>query len=58
MGPLVLMGILYQILGTLCALVVREIFYVPQDFQWGILVLGCISNWGMSRRLCIQRKSC
>ncbi|KAL1413270.1 Protein M3 [Vanrija albida] len=45
-GPLVLVAVMYEILGLLCAWVVREIAWVPKDFRWGILVMGVVSNWG------------
>jgi predicted permease len=39
-GSLVLVALLYQLLGFLLAWVCRELFYVPPDFQWGILVVS------------------
>lgn len=45
-GPLAMMAVIYQVLGLLGSLVIRELFYVPRDFRWGVLVLGIISNWG------------
>jgi hypothetical protein len=44
MGPLVLVAVIYEILGLLCAFVVKEIAWVPKDFRWGILVVrgSCI----------------
>lgn len=45
-GSLTLAAILYQVLGTLLSFLVRETLYVPADFQWGILVMGALSNWG------------
>ncbi|WOO76965.1 putative transporter [Vanrija pseudolonga] len=46
MGPLVLVAVIYEILGLLCAFIVKEIAWVPKDFRWGILVMGVVSNWG------------
>lgn len=46
MGPLIMTAVLYEFLGLLMALVVREIFWVPKNFQWGILILGALSNFG------------
>lgn len=43
-GSLAMVAILYQVLGLSLALVVREIFYVPMDFQWGILVVSIRSD--------------
>lgn len=34
-----MVAILYQILGLSLAWIVREVLYVPMDFQWGILVV-------------------
>lgn len=45
-GPLAMMAVMYQLLGLMGGLVIRELFYVPHDFRWGVLVLGIISNWG------------
>ncbi|WWC59694.1 uncharacterized protein I303_102256 [Kwoniella dejecticola CBS 10117] len=45
-GPLIMVAIIYQIIGLLFALITRELFYVPKDFQYGILVMGVLSNWG------------
>jgi predicted permease len=38
-GSLAMVAILYQILGLSLAWIVREVLYVPMDFQWGILVV-------------------
>ncbi|OCF33836.1 membrane protein [Kwoniella heveanensis BCC8398] len=45
-GPLFMCAVIYQLLGLLFALITREFFYVPADFQYGILVLGILFNWG------------
>ncbi|KAL8292621.1 hypothetical protein RQP46_001233 [Phenoliferia psychrophenolica] len=45
-GPLCMVALLCQALGLSIAVVIRELFYVPAEFQWGILLLGMISNWG------------
>ncbi|WRT69901.1 uncharacterized protein IL334_006892 [Kwoniella shivajii] len=45
-GPLMVIAIMYQLLGLSFAWVIRELFYVPIDFRWGILVSGLTSNWG------------
>jgi hypothetical protein len=42
-GSLAVVAILYQSLGAFLAWVIREIFYVPIDFQWGIIVVGHLS---------------
>ena len=28
------------------ALILRTVFWVPRNFQWGILICGTMSNWG------------
>lgn len=45
-GPLSLIAILFVVIGTSLFAILREIFYVPGDFQWGFLMLGAMSNWG------------
>lgn len=45
-GPLSLVAILFVVIGTGLFAILREIFYVPGDFQWGFLMLGAMSNWG------------
>ncbi|KAE8540514.1 hypothetical protein D1P53_003461 [Cryptococcus gattii VGV] len=45
-GSLILIAVLYMILGFICAWFVREFFFVPPDFRYGILVMGTLSNWG------------
>ncbi|KAK9896043.1 auxin efflux carrier [Cystobasidium minutum MCA 4210] len=45
-GPLSLVAILFVVIGTTLFAILREIFYVPGDFQWGFLMLGAMSNWG------------
>ncbi|PVF96268.1 auxin efflux carrier [Serendipita vermifera] len=45
-GPLLTMGCIYQGLGLLIALVVREFFWVPHRFRSGLLAAGVWSNYG------------
>ncbi|RXK39192.1 hypothetical protein M231_03549 [Tremella mesenterica] len=45
-GPLALVAFMYMTVGGLLGWIVREIFYVPADFRYGIVVMGVISNWG------------
>ncbi|WVQ80223.1 hypothetical protein IAT38_002328 [Cryptococcus sp. DSM 104549] len=45
-GDLTVVAVVYMLLGLAFSYAVREFFYVPADFQYGILVLGMISNWG------------
>lgn len=39
-GSLVIVALLYQTIGLALAWIVREVFYVPVDFQWGILTVS------------------
>lgn len=45
-GPLILIGSLYQGLGFLLAFLVRQFFWVPHRFRYGILAAGTWGNWG------------
>ncbi|WWC92597.1 uncharacterized protein L201_007556 [Kwoniella dendrophila CBS 6074] len=53
-GPLLLAAFMFQMLGVLLAWITREIFYVPTDFRWGILVCGICSNWGYGPTAILQ----
>ncbi|KAK4685482.1 auxin efflux carrier family protein, partial [Tremellales sp. Uapishka_1] len=44
--PLLMMAICYIILGGLAGWLTSEFFTVPNDFKYGIIVMGLISNWG------------
>lgn len=37
-----MVAILYMVLGTTLGWIVRELFYVPSDFHYGILVVRFI----------------
>ena len=39
-GSLAIVAALYLAIGTVLAWVIRELLYVPLDFQWGILVVS------------------
>lgn len=39
-GSLAVVAFMYEIIGAMLALVVKEFCYVPPDFQWGILVVS------------------
>lgn len=45
-GPLLLVALLYQTIGLFFGLLIREIFWIPADFQWGFLLLSSLYNWG------------
>lgn len=38
-GGLTLVALIYMATGAVFGGIVKEIFYVPADFQWGILVV-------------------
>ncbi|QRV76962.1 hypothetical protein RhiJN_19808 [Ceratobasidium sp. AG-Ba] len=46
LGPLILVGCIYQLYGLFIAWIVRTVFWVPRRFHNGILVAGAWSNWG------------
>ncbi|CED85262.1 Auxin efflux carrier [Phaffia rhodozyma] len=46
LGPLIMSAVLYELIGLVFSLIIREIFWVPRNFQWGILMAGTLSNWG------------
>ncbi|KAG8947136.1 Protein M3 [Tulasnella sp. 424] len=46
LGPLILIGSLYQLFGFLFAFLVRQFFWVPHRFRYGILAAGTWGNWG------------
>jgi Na+-translocating ferredoxin:NAD+ oxidoreductase RnfA subunit len=39
-GGLTLAALLYMAIGAALSWIVKEIFYVPVDFQWGIIVVS------------------
>lgn len=47
-GPLLFVAVMYEAIGFVLAAITRELFFVPLDFRWGILVMGAVSNWGES----------
>jgi predicted permease len=49
-GPLVLVAVLYEIIGILMALLIRQVFWVPHRFRHGILVAGGWGNVGDIRK--------
>ncbi|KZP31912.1 hypothetical protein FIBSPDRAFT_916594 [Athelia psychrophila] len=46
LGPLVLVAILYEIIGVVIAWTVKQFFWVPHRFRFGILVAGGWGNYG------------
>ncbi|KAG8981454.1 Protein M3 [Tulasnella sp. JGI-2019a] len=46
LGPLLLIGFVYQGLGLCFALIIRQFFWVPHRFRYGILAAGTWGNWG------------
>lgn len=43
LGPLVLVAVLYEVIGIIIAWCVKQVFWVPHRFRYGILVAG---GWG------------
>lgn len=50
LGPLIMMGFVYQALGFTMGIIIRELCYVPRNFWQGIVVLTGMSNWGNLRQ--------
>jgi predicted permease len=48
-GPLLLLAYMYQALGFIFGLAIREFFYVPRNFWQGIIIITGMSNWGNLR---------
>lgn len=46
LGPLVLVAVIYEALGMLLAWIIGQIFWVPHQFRFGILVAGGWANIG------------
>ncbi|KAG8836282.1 Protein M3 [Serendipita sp. 399] len=46
LGPLIVVGCIYQALGLVLALIIREFFWVPHRFRSGLIFAGIWSNWG------------
>ncbi|KAG8842261.1 Protein M3 [Tulasnella sp. 330] len=46
LGPLLLIGFIYQGLGLVLSLIIRQFFWVPHRFRYGILAAGTWGNWG------------
>lgn len=46
LGPLVLVGFIYEGLGIIMALIIRQFFWVPHRFRYGLLVAGGWGNYG------------
>ena len=42
-GPLVLIALLYEAIGVVLAWLIKQFFWVPHRFRYGILVAG---GWG------------
>ncbi len=50
-GPLVVIGAIYQALGIIIAWGIKQCFWVPHRFRYGILVAGGWGNFGDLREL-------
>jgi predicted permease len=51
LGPMFLLAYLYQGMGFIFGMVIREVLYVPRNFWQGIVILTGMSNWGNLRTL-------
>lgn len=49
LGPLFLLAFVYQGIGFLFGLIIRELFYVPRNFWQGLIIITGMSNWGNLR---------
>ena len=49
---MVLVAVLYEIIGGLIAWIIKQFFWVPHRFRYGILVAGVFGNVGDIRELC------
>ncbi|KAH7890311.1 auxin efflux carrier [Phlebopus sp. FC_14] len=43
LGPLILVGVIYEVIGISISWIVKQLFWVPHRFRYGILVAG---GWG------------
>ena len=50
-GPLIVIALLYEALGMAMAFVIKQFFWVPHRFRYGILVAGGWGNVGDIREL-------
>ena len=59
LGPMFLLAAVYQIVGFLMGIIIREVVYVPRNFWQGIVILTGMSNWGNLRGcLVVKFSSC
>lgn len=45
-GPLFLLAFIYEGIGMLMALIIKESFWVPYRFRNSLLAAGTWGNWG------------
>lgn len=45
-APLTVVGLLYGIVGAAMAWIIKQFFWVPHRFRYGILAAGCWGNFG------------
>ncbi|KAI0742846.1 auxin efflux carrier [Daedaleopsis nitida] len=46
LGPMFLIAGVYQLIGFVMGMMIREICYVPRNFWQGIVIMTGMSNWG------------
>lgn len=49
LGPLFLLAWVYQGIGFILGLIIREVCYVPRNFWQGIVIMTALSNWANLR---------
>jgi hypothetical protein len=63
LGPLVLVAVLYEVIGIMMAWIIKQIFWVPHRFRFGILIAGGWGNYGdiresLSQTICRSLIAC
>ncbi|KAH7920394.1 hypothetical protein BV22DRAFT_1122790 [Leucogyrophana mollusca] len=43
LGPLIFVGLLYEVIGIIISFIIKQFFWVPHRFRYGIIVAG---GWG------------
>ncbi len=46
LGPLVLVAVLYEAIGIVIAWIIKQVYWTPHRFRYGILVAGGWGNYG------------
>jgi len=43
-GPLIVVALVYEIIGILLGLMIKQFFWVPHRFRYGIILAGGVGN--------------